>query len=276
MLAQGIHIASPRKNGPFVAINCASIPENLLESELFGYEEGAFTGARRNGKKGYFELANKGTLFLDEIGEIPLNLQANLLRVLQEKQIMRVGGDRIIPIDVRIIAATHRNLQKAVSDGKFRLDLFYRLNVLRLMIPPLRERPDDIPLLVRALIRKKSKQLSLPPVEIPEEGMTFFRQNPWKGNVRELENLIERLCIVCNGSTVTMQTLREVLPEFQPSPPGPSGAAAVRSSQRAMIEQALEAAHWRRADAAKLLGISTTTLWRRMREYGIDISFLKS
>lgn len=276
MLAQGIHIASLRKNGPFVAINCASIPENLLESELFGYEEGAFTGARRNGKKGYFELANKGTLFLDEIGEIPLNLQANLLRVLQEKQIMRVGGDRIIPIDVRIIAATHRDLQKAVSGGKFRLDLFYRLNVLRLMIPPLRERPDDIPLLVRALIRKKSKQLSLPPVEIPEEGMTFFRQNPWKGNVRELENLIERLCIVCNGSTVTMQTLREVLPEFQSSPPGPSSAAAVRSSQRAMIEQALEAAHWRRADAAKLLGISTTTLWRRMREYGIDISFLKS
>lgn len=274
MFAQSIHNASRRNSGPFVAINCASIPENLLESELFGYDEGSFTGARRNGKKGYFELANNGTLFLDEIGEIPLKLQANLLRVLQEKQIMRVGGDRVIPINVRIIAATHRNLQEAVAEEKFRLDLFYRLNVLRLVIPPLRKRPADIPLLVASLIRRKSKELDLAPVEIAPEVMDFFQQDPWYGNVRELENAIERLCIVCNGGRVTLQQMWEVLVEFnfsgqleQKSITGES----LREREKKQILEALQTSHWKRGEAAKALGISTTTLWRKVKAYGIDL-----
>lgn len=274
MFAQSIHNASRRNTGPFVAINCASIPENLLESELFGYDEGSFTGARRNGKKGYFELANGGTLFLDEIGEIPLKLQANLLRVLQEKQIMRIGGDRVIPINVRIIAATHRDLQQAVEQEKFRLDLFYRLNVLRLVIPPLRNRPADIPLLVASLIRRKSKELDLPPIEIDPELMTFFSEYPWYGNVRELENAIERLCIVCNGGYVGLRQVRQVLVEFdfQKSPEQQrQDLLSLREAEKQRITEALLSARWHRAEAAKLLGISTTTLWRKIKTYGIDV-----
>lgn len=276
MFAQSIHNASRRKLGPFVAINCASIPENLLESELFGYEEGAFTGARRSGKKGYFEIADNGTLFLDEIGEIPLKMQANLLRVLQEKQIMRIGGDRMIPINVRIIAATHRDLQKATKEERFRLDLFYRLNILRLVIPPLRSRPADIPLLVSTLIRTVSRRLDLAAVDVPQEVMRLFQSYAWPGNVRELENAIERLCIVCDGSSVSMEQLREVLVEI-PIEESKHGVheTVIRANERDLIVDTLFSVQFRRAEAAKKLGISTTTLWRKMKEFQIDISNLK-
>ncbi|NLZ54697.1 MAG: sigma 54-interacting transcriptional regulator, partial [Thermoanaerobacteraceae bacterium] len=183
MFAQSIHNASLRKGGPFVAINCAAVPENLLESELFGYEEGAFTGARRGGKKGLFELAHDGTIFLDEIGELPLKLQARLLRVLQEKSVIRVGGDMVIPINVRIIAATHRNLEESVKNRTFRQDLYYRLNVLRLSLPPLRERKDDIPLLIDRLLEKICNRTTKTRPIITDDALRIFKSYHWPGNV---------------------------------------------------------------------------------------------
>ncbi|WP_213974434.1 sigma 54-interacting transcriptional regulator, partial [Tepidanaerobacter acetatoxydans] len=207
MLVQSIHNASLRKNGPFVAVNCAAVPENLLESELFGYEEGAFTGARRGGKKGLFELAHNGTIFLDEIGELPLKLQARLLRVLQEKAIIRVGGDRVIPVDVRIIAATHRNLEEDVEKGTFRQDLYYRLNVLRLLLPPLRERKDDIPLLIDRLLEKICGKTNKVRPIITDEVLQIFNAYHWPGNVRELENMLERLVVLKGGLQITPEDI---------------------------------------------------------------------
>ncbi|MGI6424651.1 MAG: sigma-54 interaction domain-containing protein [Tepidanaerobacteraceae bacterium] len=196
LFAQSIHNTSQRKGGHFVAVNCAAVPENLLESELFGYEEGAFTGARRGGKKGLFELAHDGTIFLDEIGELPLKLQARLLRVLQEKAVIRVGGDRVIPINVRIIAATHRNLEASVKNGTFRQDLYYRLNVLRLSLPPLRERKDDIPLLIDRLLEKICNKTAKKPPLLSDAVLKIFCSYHWPGNVRELQNILERLVVL--------------------------------------------------------------------------------
>ncbi|MCL6575046.1 sigma 54-interacting transcriptional regulator [Kyrpidia sp.] len=199
ILAQGIHSASRRRGGPFVALNCAAVPETLLESELFGYEEGSFTGARKGGKQGLFELAHGGTLFLDEIGELPIALQARLLRVLQEREVMRLGGTRVIPVDVRIIAATNQDLTSLMERGMFRRDLFFRLAVLVLSVPPLRERTEDIPHLVRAFVREwidgGGKHI-LPP---PEEDLERMKDYPWPGNVRELRNLVERAIVLCHA-----------------------------------------------------------------------------
>lgn len=186
LLAQAIHNASTRKNGPFVGVNCASLPESLLESELFGYEAGAFTGASRNGKKGLFEQADKGTLFLDEIGEMPIHLQTRLLRVLQEKEVMRIGGDCVIDVDVRILSATNRQLREQMREGTFRPDLYYRLNVVPLRLPPLRERPEDIPLLIRAF----QKQLGVC-FNFTNEAMACLQNFYWEGNIRELRNCVE-------------------------------------------------------------------------------------
>lgn len=206
LVAQAIHNMSERKNMPFVAVNFASIPSNLLESELFGYEEGAFTGAKRGGKIGLFEEAHGGTIFLDEIGDAPLELQARLLRVLQEKQIRRVGGLKVIPIDVRVIAATNRELVKLIEAGKFREDLYYRLNVLLIRIPPLRERVEDIFPLIRHFMIKRGRHL-----RISREAMKLIEEYPWPGNVRELENVVEYLCTVKEDDLVEIDDLPQYM-----------------------------------------------------------------
>ena len=205
LFAQAIHNASPRREYPFIAINCASIPESLLESELFGYSEGAFTGAKKGGKKGYFELANQGTLFLDEIGEMDLNLQARILRVLQEKEITRVGGDRVFSIDVRVISASNKRLLQMVRRNLFREDLYYRLNVLSLEIPPLKERREDIPLLLEEFQTELHTNVQFTP-----QAVGFLQAYPWNGNVRELRNFAERVSYL-GHSQVTAEDARALL-----------------------------------------------------------------
>lgn len=198
LFANAIHLHSPRKSGPFLAVNCSALTESLLESELFGYEDGAFTGAKKGGKKGLFELADNGTLFLDEIGDISLNVQAHLLRVLQENEIRRIGGDKIIPINVRIIAATNKNLQDKIKAGTFRSDLYYRLNVLTFSIPPLRERKSDIPLLVDSFIKKHRLD-----IKIENQVMNFLLQHEWPGNIRELKSVVDYMLTVCENHLIT-------------------------------------------------------------------------
>ncbi|MGB9859280.1 MAG: sigma 54-interacting transcriptional regulator [Moorellaceae bacterium] len=274
MLAQSIHNASSRKNGPFVAVNCAAVPESLLESELFGYEEGAFTGARKGGKKGYFELAHRGTLFLDEIGELPLNLQARLLRVLQQKAIMRVGGDRVIPVDVRIIAATHRNLEEAVKQGAFRQDLYYRLNVLRLSLPPLRERREDIPLLVKLMVDRICRRTGRVPPQIGPEILNTFQRYFWPGNVRELQNILERLVVLRSGREVSLEDIRELIEKVEREEKPEENGEALKLELKGTLEdmeweiicRTLEITGYDREETCRRLGISKTTLWRRLKD----------
>ncbi|MGE7767725.1 sigma 54-interacting transcriptional regulator [Peribacillus sp. NPDC096540] len=206
LFAHAIHEYSLRKNGPFLAVNCSALTETLLESELFGYEEGTFTGAQRGGKKGLFELADNGTIFLDEIGDISLTVQSHLLRVLQEAEIRRIGGRRIIPINVRVITATNKDLQGKMRDGSFRTDLFYRLNVLNLCIPPLNERRADIPLLIKHLITKSGKW-----VKVEQDVLEYFMQYNWPGNIRELKSTIDYMLTVCEGNVVTKRDLPSML-----------------------------------------------------------------
>ena len=271
LVAQAIHRESPRgsrSKAPFVAVNCGAIAESLLESELFGHEEGAFTGARRGGHAGLFEAANHGTLFLDEIGEMPLALQTRLLRVLEEREVMRVGGTRPVPVDVRIVSATHCDLEARVREGRFRADLFYRLAVLRLSLPPLRERLEDIVPLAEwslrnalaALGARSSPNLS---AELAACG-PLLRRHAWPGNVRELRNLAERLALFLAAEPLQALTpafVLDVAPELaqapESAPAGPESAAAV-----------LRRFDGRRDAAAAYLGISRTTLWRRLREEG--------
>ena len=210
LLVQAIHNFSNRRNGPFVAIDCSSIPRELVESELFGYVEGAFTGARKGGRMGKFELANGGTIFLDEIGEMPLEMQARLLRVIQNRTVTRVGGHEQIPIDIRIIAATNRNLEEEVNNNNFRLDLYFRLNVIHLSVPPLRERQNDVPLLIQAFLEKASKREGKQVPLISHEAMNLLEQYSWPGNVRELENAIER-AVVLSGEVIELEHLPERL-----------------------------------------------------------------
>ena len=211
MFAQSIHQVSPRRKGPFVAVNCAALPENLLESELFGYEEGAFTGAKKGGKAGLFELAHGGTIFLDEIGKIPLSLQGRLLRVLQEKEVMHLGGDKVIPINIRVIAATNVDLHEKVQKGEFRDDLYYRINVLRVNLPPLRERNGDLDLLFNYFVTYFNeiygKQLS----EIPSKLQLWIKSYHWPGNVRELSNFTERMAILSNGKSIDKSIVRKLI-----------------------------------------------------------------
>jgi transcriptional regulator with PAS, ATPase and Fis domain len=202
LFAHSIHQNSMRASFPFVAINCSSIPEHLLESELFGYEDGAFTGAKKGGKKGQFEIANDGTIFLDEIGDMPLSMQSKLLRVLQEKEVQRVGGQKSIAVDVRIIAATHRDLEKMVDDGTFRQDLYYRLNVIKIDIPPLRKRKEDIPLISISLLKKLEGKFYRKGIELSSEVKERLMQHSWPGNIRELENVLERSINVLDGKTI--------------------------------------------------------------------------
>lgn len=273
MIAQSIHNASGRKQGPFVAVNCASIPETLLESELFGYAEGAFTGARKEGKKGYFELANGGTLFLDEIGEISPKLQSSLLRVLQQKEITRVGGDAIVPIDARIVAATHQDLHKLSLEGKFRLDLFHRLNILRLHLPSLRERKEDIPVLTMELLQRKARELSLRPAALSEEVVRAFSEYPWSGNVRELEAVVERILALKAGEAVTLDDLEDFFLDknFAASAREPTSAGRPLERAEQQVLRELLAKHGGRKDAmCRELGISYSTLWRRLKKHSLS------
>lgn len=287
IFVHGMHNLSKRAKQPFVSINCAALPEQLLESELFGYEEGAFTGSKKGGKAGKFEIAHNGTIFLDEIDSTPDAMQTRLLRVLQEKEVMRVGGDRVIPVDVRVIAAAGRDLNIAVQEGKFRSDLFYRLNVLRLQIPPLRNRREDIPLLLDFFIRLFSDLHNLTPILIPEEYTQRLTAYSWPGNVRQLRNFAERLVMNCSlgNSQEALVALYHELVQHSPSNPtveeetprqlaDESLKSRIKSqaldSERAMILEALEKCRFQKSKAADLLGISRTTLWRKVREYGIE------
>jgi propionate catabolism operon transcriptional regulator len=286
IFAQGIHDLSRRSRFPFVSINCAALPEQLLESELFGYEEGAFTGSRRGGKPGRFELAHQGTIFLDEIDSTPEVLQIRLLRVLQEREIMRVGGDRVVSVDVRVIAAAGRNLSRALAEGKFRADLFFRLNVLSIQIPPLRQRPEDIPVLLDFFVRMFSDRQRIEPIRLPEAYLRRLQQYPWPGNVRQLKNFAERMVLNCSlrCNKDTLEILFQELVQFsglaagQPEPaPSPAPTSLkdhVREtstrSERAIILEALRHTRHRMNRAAEHLGISRTTLWRKMKELGLD------
>ncbi len=266
VFAQAMHNAGERASRPFVAVNCASFPESLLESELFGYEEGAFTGSRRGGKPGLIEAAHTGTLFLDEIGDMPLPLQTRLLRVLQEREIMRLGATAPVPIDVRVIAATHQPLAELMARQRFRQDLYYRLNTLRLALPPLRERPEDIAVLARPLVAAclhrlgspLDAQAALAPL------MPRLQAYGWPGNVRELENMAERIAVFLAQFTrladIAYEPLRHDCPELfaQPLAQAPAGT----SEHAWRVRQALREAGGRRAEAARRLGVSRSTLWR--------------
>lgn len=274
LFAQSIHNESDRRCGPFVAINCAALPETLLESELFGYEEGAFTGAKRGGKQGMFEIAHGGTIFLDEIAELGPHLQARILRVLQQKEVMRVGGERIIPVDVRVVTATNRNLFEAVQKGSFREDLYYRLNVLPLKVPPLRKRPEDIPALFRYFLASRGE--GRVPVKIPEYITEKMKRYPWPGNVRELENFVERYCAIGEDNNEKFTTLRDLINRLF-SEEGADSAGKHQivvdlgtfdQIENQIIEQLATLFPKSKGDLARVLGISRTTLWRKLKASG--------
>lgn len=269
--ARLIHGQSPRAERPFVAINCAALPETLLESELFGHEAGAFTGATAQ-KLGRFELADGGTLFLDEIGDISASTQIKLLRVLQEREFVRVGGTKTLACDVRVIAATNRDLEAAMKTGEFREDLFYRLNVFPIRLPPLRERADDIPLLVRHYAEQAAIELGHPPVSLSDGALRCLCQYRWPGNVRELRNVLERAVLMCDGDVITP----ELLPPDLAGDAGasePEGPADVHTSiegyEKAMIVKALDECGWNQTQAAKALGLSRDNLRYRLKKYAI-------
>lgn len=270
LLARAIHQSSNRKGHAFIALNCGAIPENLLESELFGYEEGSFTGARRGGKLGKFELAHNGTIFLDEIGDMPLHLQVKILRVLQERRVERIGSSRSIPVDVRVIAATHRDLEKMVGTGEFREDLYYRLNVIPLTIPPLRERQEDIPILIQFYLDHYSALTGKTVRRIGSEATEILTRYSWPGNVRELGNVIEYCVTMAAGDVITA----EILPKrimVDPNPKSAHDSLNLKALEREAIMKALTTAEaeGNKEDAAKLLGISRATLYRKIKEYQI-------
>ncbi|HXX80656.1 MAG TPA: sigma-54 dependent transcriptional regulator [Thermodesulfovibrionales bacterium] len=277
LFARAIHCLSPRKDFPFVPINCAAIPKELLESELFGYEKGAFTGAEAR-KLGKFELAHKGTIFLDEIAEMDLSLQSKILRVIQESEIERLGGLKPIQVDVRIIAATNKEIDIAVAEGRFREDLYYRLNVFPIRIPPLRERVEDIPLLVDFFIKKYCAEMKSGTKKVSEEVFTILRASPWKGNVRELENTIERAVILCDGLTITPEhiSLNPVPANSSPDILPMNGTledtrkVALRLAESERIKKALQETKGNKSRAAELLDVSYKTLLTKIKEYGIE------
>jgi two-component system response regulator AtoC len=313
LAARAIHDASPRASGPFVKIDCTSLPEHLLESELFGYEKGAFTGAVAR-KPGRAELADKGTLFLDEIGELSLPLQAKLLRLLQDRQLERLGGTRTISVDVRVVAATHRDLESMVERQQFRLDLFYRLNVVPLWLPPLRARREDIDVLVEHFCKLLGRANGKPQIGIDRDAVRALRQQRWPGNVRQLQNFVERLVVLSNGPIIKEEDVRAELSRqvrfaTQPgtalrlSPPQlPDAAAApaseqpasdptsvdekppamrtepqavvpldleLRAAEKKALERALAVAKHNRSLAARLLGVSRSTLYAKLEEHGL-------
>jgi formate hydrogenlyase transcriptional activator len=283
VIAQAIHKASLRRNNRFVALNCAAIPATLLESELFGHERGAFTGAAAQ-TIGRFQAADRGTLFLDEIGDLPLELQPKLLRALQEKEVERLGGGRAIPVDVRVIAATNQDLWQMVQEKKFRADLYYRLNVFPMTLPPLRERREDIPLLVEHFVGKFARQQSKRIDTIPNEVMQALEQHSWQGNVRELQNVIERGVIMTSGPVLSRHTLQHLkMHEAVPVPESPAAEPVsiktLADAERAHINATLRETNWvigGPRGAAAQLGIPRTTLIARMQRLGISSGPLRS
>ena len=274
LIANAIHQASKRSNHPYVTLNCASIPKDLLPSELFGYAAGAFTGANPKGSTGKFELANKGTLFLDEIGDMPLEAQVHLLRVIQEKEIVRIGDKTRIPVDVRIIAATNKNLSKAVQTGKFRKDLFYRLNVIHIELPPLKQRLEDIPFLVEHFVQKMAIKKHCGPYNVTDEAMSILKNHSWPGNIRELENVIEYAVNFSDGIIIP-----EHLPNYLDrqntklhvkTKQNPSAQAELD-----WILSALKRSHMNVSKAAKELDMSRSTIYRKLKRMGYDIKSLK-
>ncbi|RGY97259.1 sigma 54-interacting transcriptional regulator [Clostridium sp. AM58-1XD] len=301
LFAQSIHNSSPRKGNPFVAINCSALPENLLESELFGYVEGAFTGAAKGGKMGFFEIAHKGTIFLDEIGDISPKLQSRLLRVLQEREIIRLGNDTVIPIDVRVISATNKNLKEEVEKGNFRQDLLYRLDVLELNLPPLRERREDISLLLSRFVQFEHERTGCLLQNISSEAMKLLASYPWPGNIREMKNFCERLSILCHAVSARPEDIRRALPDIDriqtaaaPKPeanplngfPCPGGictspgtcqpnhtaAAHAAGDERQVILSTLAMFHNNRTRTAAYLRMDKSTLWRKMKKYDISVN----
>ena len=274
LFAQAIHHAGPRRVHPFVHINCAAIPKDLLESELFGYEKGAFTGADPNGKPGKFELARHGTVFLDEVGDLPLEMQPKLLRVVEEKEFERVGGTRIIRSDFRVIAATNQNLEEMLSDGRFRKDLFYRLNVIPLHIPPLRERRDDIIPLVRHFLQQMAQEAALSEIKMGPEAEKGLMRHNWPGNVRELLNVLERTLSSIENDTIRLVDLPFYLHRTQKKSPQPNQNSIKEvqaMAEKEAIRFVLRETQNNKAQAAKILGIHRTLLYKKMNKYNISL-----
>jgi two-component system nitrogen regulation response regulator NtrX len=290
VVARAIHAQSDRSQGPWVAVNCAAVPTDLIESELFGHEKGAFTGALRT-RRGKFEQADGGTLFLDEIGDMPAHMQAKLLRVLEEGELERVGGDRRIRVDVRVLAATNRELRRDIAAGRFRQDLYHRLNVVTIPLPPLRERPEDVDVLTRHFIETLSKHSGLRPVEIGPELLARLREHPWPGNVRELRNTVERVLIFSQGRTPSLPLLEELLAESASTYSGQvpaqeataaapaagtdgNDAASLRDAleryEREYIRERLRAHGGQVAATARELGLERSHLYKKMRALGIN------
>ncbi len=290
LIARAIYQHSPRAKAPFIAINCAAIPENLLESELFGHERGAFTGADQR-RIGRFEQANKGTLFLDEIGDLPPNTQVKLLRVLQQQTFQRVGGVEAISVDVRVLAATHRNLEAMIRDGKFREDLFHRLNVVCLQLPTLRERREDIPVLVQHFLRKYAGDFGVEIPTIASDALAVLQADSWPGNVRELENMTRRLLLGARGLSINADAVRQTL-AARNAEPGPTGnsfttfagdllaramkgglgeahARMLAAAEREILTQAITLAEGNQAKAARWLGLSRFTLREKLKQLGL-------
>ncbi len=264
ILAQSLHNHSRRKDAPFVAVNCAAIPETLLESELFGYAPGAFSGAQRTGKPGYFELAHGGTIFLDEIGELPFTFQSRLLRAIQEREFMRLGGDSVIPVDIRVIAATNRDLEDMVENGLFRQDLYFRLDVLRLEIPPLDKRAEDIGPLAELFLRRNFPGVKIDPLAIKE-----VQRLSWPGNVRQLHNFCERLAVRRKGRHITVADVKELLDADRIRKKRRAGVLATAANERGEILKTLRRCEFNRGEAARQLHMDRTTLWRKMKTYGL-------
>ena len=279
LIARAIHFASPRGEKPFLKINCGAIPESLLESELFGHEKGSFTGATEL-RKGRFELANEGTLFLDEIGEMPLNLQVKILRVLQEMKFERLGGSKTISVDVRLVAATNKDLERSIAEGSFREDLYYRLNVVPISLPPLRERKEDIPMLASFFLKKYNEENGRV-IQIDEGALSVLMEYSWPGNVRELENVIERMVVMTESNTISKEFVEKMLISASSEKKGAGTGArekgdlpfTVESVERAKIIQALKQCGGIQAKAAKNLGITPRQIGYKIKKYNINSDF---
>ena len=281
LFAQSIHNASPRANGPFVVINCAALPESVLESLLFGYESGAFTGASKDGRPGLFEQAHGGTVFLDEVSEMPLSIQSRFLRVLQEKEVSRIGSSKSIPVNIRVLSATNRNMWELIRSKAFREDLYHRISTLLLDIPGLDERPEDIPILAQYYVNNRAKELNLGAVRLEEAALNFLSQQKFSGNVRQLNNVLERALVLSDSKILTVEDIQGAIypnrgipsPACDPIPQMESISnlhEKQKLSERASIEKALRECGYNRTKTAGALGISTTTLWRKMKAFGIS------
>jgi two-component system, NtrC family, nitrogen regulation response regulator NtrX len=279
LVARTLHERSPRVKGPFVTLNCAAVPAELIESELFGHEKGSFTGAASR-HAGKFEQADRGTIFLDEIGDMPLPMQAKLLRVLEEGEVERIGGDKPIRVDVRVLVATHRVLETLVREGKFRQDLFHRVYVFPIMLPPLRERREDIPALIEHFAAQVCAQNSWKPIPFAPEAVQTLQAYPWPGNVRELRNVVERLMLLATDGEVTQATVQAALPQgaevsgFEAIGSGPL-AERVQAFEREAIIAELKRSNYHVTNAAKALGLERSHLYKKAEQLGIDLQALR-